>query len=313
MTRNRSAGGGVSVNAPGKKPSLFQRKAGLPVTMLLGILVASLVWIFLPLNCGCAMGPCSSRLSALEHLRKGEKPSAYVAHAFGEIDGVFYTDTRDAFLLNYQRGFRTFEVDLVLLEDGSAFCAHDGAEWMYGLVKPFAETTAAELAGRLCLGKYTPLTGSDLLDLIDQYTDACFLLDAKRTTRDSNHAILEALVSEAKERHLAVLDRMIPHTFGPEDLWEVANIHPFRHYWAAVSSFRCNFDRSPGAEPDRVVLYIISRGGPLSLLRITDVLADYALLFSLRYPAFALPATLYDIKVYVSVDIMTDDPQPSPA
>jgi len=60
-------------------------------------------------------------LSAIKNLRNGEKPGGHVAHAFGEIDGIFYTDSRDAFLLNYERGFRTFEVDLVLLQDGSGF------------------------------------------------------------------------------------------------------------------------------------------------------------------------------------------------
>ncbi len=158
----------------GRKPSPSQRRVSLPVAILLGILVALLVWLLLPLNCGCALGPQSSGLSALKNLRNGEKPGVHVAHAFGEIDGIFYTDSRDAFLLNYERGFRTFEVDLVLLQDGSVFCAHDGTEWMYGLDKPFTETTATELAGRLCLGKYTPLTGSGLLDLINEYTRRLF-------------------------------------------------------------------------------------------------------------------------------------------
>jgi hypothetical protein len=295
---------------PRKKPSLFQRKAGLPVTILLGILVALLVWLLLPL----AMGPHSSSFYVLKDLRNGEKPNAYVAHAFGEIDGVFYTDSRDAFLLNYERGFRTFEVDLVLLQDGSAFCAHDGTEWMYGLDKPFAETTAAELSGRLCLGKYTPLTGSDLLDLVNEYTDACFLLDTKRTAQNSNHAILEALVSEATERHLPVLDRVIPHTFGPADLWEVANIHHFRYYWAAVYSFRCNINRSSGAEPDRIVLYIITKGGPAGLSRITDILNISALrhgiLPGILCPALGLIHSLSDTRLYVSVDIIDADAAP---
>ncbi|MBN2098381.1 MAG: hypothetical protein JW753_02165 [Dehalococcoidia bacterium] len=161
-----------------KKPSPSQGRVGLPVAILMGIVVVLLVW--LPLH-GCAMGPTPSSLSTIKDLRNGEKPGSYVAHGFGEIDGNFYTNSRDAFVLNYERGYRTFEVDLVLLQDGSAFCAYDGAESMYGLDKPFTETTAAELPGRLCLGKYTPLTGSDLLDLINEYTDACFLLDTKRT------------------------------------------------------------------------------------------------------------------------------------
>jgi hypothetical protein len=69
------------------------------------------------------------------------------------------------------------------------------------------------------------------------------------------------------------------------------------------------------------VLYIISQGGPLSFLRTTDIPADSAVpsriraavFFSLRYPFCALFPTLYGIKVYVSVDVITGDPAPSPS
>ncbi len=309
------------MNAPGKKPPLFQRKVSLPVTILLAILVALLVWLPLPLNCGCAMGPDLSSLFALNDLWNGGKPGAYVAHAFGEIDGNFYTNSRDAFILNYERGFRTFEVDLVLLKDGSAFCAHDGAEWMYGLDKPFIETTADELSGRLCLGDYTPLTGSDLLDLVYEYTDALFILDTKRTTQGTNHDILRVLVSEAKNTHPSVLDRMIPHTFGPGDLCKVAKIHPFRDYWVAVYSFRCNINRSSGTDADRIVLYVISNGGPAGLRRIADIMKRSTTSYGpplrdlsrLRCPSLGLIPSLCDTRVYISVDIIDADAAPDPS
>ena len=304
-----------------KKPSPFQRKVSLPVTITLGVLAVLLAWLPLLLGWGFATGPHSSSLSILEDLTNGEKPGAYVAHTFGEIDGVFYTDSRDAFVLNYERGFRTFEVDLVLLQDGSAFCAHDGTEWMYGLDKPFAETTAAELSGRLCLGKYTPLTGSDLLDLVNEYTDACFLLDTKRTAQNSNHAILEALVSEARERDLSVLDRMIPHTFGPADLWEVAKIHHFSDYWVAVYSFRCNINRSSSTDADRVILYAIANSGLAGLQGTKDIkkicASPYGTLLGalslLRCPSLGLIPSLCGTRLYVSVDIMDADTAPTPS
>ena len=299
-----------------KKTSRFGLSLVLPATILAGILVALLLCI--PLS---AMSGWPAELGSPDPLalnaESDNKPGAQVAHAFGEIDGVSYTNSREAFLSNYEKGFRIFEVDLVLLKDGSVFCAHDGSEWMYGLDNHFTETTAAELSGRPCLGKYTALIGSDLLDLIDEYPDASFLLDAKRTTQSSHHEILEALVSEARERHPSVLDRMIPHTFGPIDLCEVAKIYPFGHYWVAVFNYRRNADGTSGAEQDRIVIYIISHGGPLSLLRATDIPADSALpsriraavFFSLRYPSYAL----YDIKVYVSADVIAGDPAPGPS
>lgn len=296
----------------GKRQSPFQRRPGLPVAILLAVLAALLICLPLLFASGCPLGPSASGLSILKNLRNGEKPGACVAHALGEIDGHFYTNSRDAFLVNYERGYRTFEVDMVLLQDGSAFCAHDGSEWMYGLEKPFTETTAAELAGRLCLGKYAPLTGSGLLDLIDEYADARFLLDTKRTSNNSNRAILEALVSEAKERCPSALHRMVPHTFGPADLREVAKIHRFRDYWVAVYSFRCNLDGSSAAEPDRVVLYIVSSGGPAGFRSTADNRRILTMLYGaplgalsrLRCPTLGLVPSLCGTRLYVSVDIM---------
>jgi hypothetical protein len=298
-----------------KKPAPSEGRVCLPVAILMGIIVVLLVW--LPLR-GCALGPIPTSFSTIKDLRNGEKPGAYVAHGFGKIDGNFYTNSRDAFVLNYERGYRTFEVDLVLLQDGSAYCAHDGAEWMYGLDKPFTETTAAELQGRLCLGKYTPLTGSDLLDLINEYTDAYFLLDSKRTAQNSSHAILEALVSDARERHPSVLGRMIPHTFGPADLWGVAKIHRFRDYWVAVYSFRCDTDRSSSTEPDRIVLYTVTNGGPLGFRRTADIKKVFASLYVTplgavyRFwcPNLGLIDSICDTRLCVSVDIMDADAEP---
>jgi hypothetical protein len=66
-------------------------------------------------------------------------PYGFVAHAFGSIDRCVYTNTLEAFLRNYGRGFRVFETDVVRLKDGTALLAHDGLERNYGLDKSFRE------------------------------------------------------------------------------------------------------------------------------------------------------------------------------
>ena len=48
-----------------------------------------------------------------------------VAHAMGGIDGRLYTNTREAFLQNYSRGFRVFELDLAMTTDSALVLAHD--------------------------------------------------------------------------------------------------------------------------------------------------------------------------------------------
>jgi hypothetical protein len=52
-------------------------------------------------------------------------PYGFVAHAFGSIDGHTYSNSLEAFQRNYGRGFRVFEVDHLVLADGTVLLAHD--------------------------------------------------------------------------------------------------------------------------------------------------------------------------------------------
>jgi len=163
-------------------------------------------------------------------LQNNYEPYGYVAHALGSIDGRTYTNSKEAFKLNYKKGFRIFEVDMVLLKDGTVFCAHNNVRLKYGLSKAFAETTMDELSGTLCLGKYTPLNGSQLLNLLNEYKDAYIITD----TKYSHIAILKTLVAEAKKEYPSVLNRIIPHIAGVEDLRQLRRIYPFQYYMLAL-------------------------------------------------------------------------------
>jgi glycerophosphoryl diester phosphodiesterase len=244
------------VNLAWKKPSRFWLLLILVGMILVGASLTAL-WFCVRLPpCSSPIEVGASDLFTFDNLRDHYEPYGYVAHAFGNIDEHKYTNSREAFELNYEKGFRVFEVDLVLLKDGSAFCAHDGAEPRYGLDKPFLETTAEELSGALFDGKYTPLTGSALLDLVYEYSDAYFILDTKLTTSGSSQNIFEALVSEARKRCPSVLDRMIPHIFGPEDLTDTAEVYPFKDYMLALYQCKCSKTSKYGMTNGEVVQFV---------------------------------------------------------
>jgi len=172
------------------------------------------------------------------NIQNNYEPYGYVAHALGSIDGRTYTNSKEAFELNYKKGFRIFEVDIVLLKDGTVFCAHNNVGSKYGLSKSFAETTMGELSGTLCLGKYTPLNGSQLLDLLNEYKDVYIITD----TKYSHIAIMKILVAEAKKKYPSVLDRIIPHIAGASDLRQMRRIYPFRYYMLALYRSSMNDD-----------------------------------------------------------------------
>ena len=159
-----------------------------------------------------------------DNLKHNYKQYGHIAHALGSIDSKNYTNSREAFELSYSKGFKIFEVDLVLLKDGTVFCAHDNHENKFGLNKPFRQTTIDELSGKLYLAKYTPMTGSQLLSLLDKYEDVYIILDTKYNHID----IVDAIVEEAEKNYPSVLDRVIPHISGLQNYPGIKRVLPSR-------------------------------------------------------------------------------------
>lgn len=155
--------------------------------------------------------------------------AGYIAHAFGEINGTIYTNSLEAFNLNYSRGFRVFECDFVYLKDGTVFVAHDAHEAEYGLTKPFPEATRADIAQVRQEGVYTPLTSEGIVDLMRQHPDVLLMLDTKMNHVD----IIRRLVQDAGgDRN--VLDRMVPHISDQANYDAVMAVYPFKYTMLAL-------------------------------------------------------------------------------
>ena len=89
-----------------------------------------------------------------------------IAHGCGGIDGHVYTNSLEALKQSVKRGYKYIETDLLKTTDGSTFfAAHDYEKFttMTGTDK-FNPTDIKESS---ILGKYTPLTDSDILDFFE--------------------------------------------------------------------------------------------------------------------------------------------------
>jgi glycerophosphoryl diester phosphodiesterase len=158
-------------------------------------------------------------------------PYGFVAHAFGAIDGRPYSNSLEAFRRNHGRGFRVFEVDQVLLADGTVLLAHDGLEANYGLSRPFWQSTWADLAGRRYLGHYTILRSQDLLRLLADHPDVHVIPDPKY----SRPQIFRAQVRQAAAMgRLDLLDRLLPHVEDQAELDELRRYYPLQNYVLAL-------------------------------------------------------------------------------
>jgi glycerophosphoryl diester phosphodiesterase len=160
-------------------------------------------------------------------------PYGFVAHAFGSIDGRAYTNSLEAFERNYARGFRVFEVDHVLLGDGTAFAAHDHTEGSYGLTKHFRESTWADIvrAGRKYLGTYTVLRSQEVLRLMIEHPDIYIIGDFKYSRTE----LLRAYVRQANALGRPdLLERLFPHVATQEELYSHWAYYPLRNYVMAL-------------------------------------------------------------------------------
>ena len=113
------------------------------------------------------------------------KHNSLVAHAMGGINGQDYTNSLEAWELNYERGYRVFEVDLRVLDDGTIVCSH---------TQP-SELTVGEYEASRTVGGYTPLTMTNLAELMARYPDAWVMTDMKSGGPADHDNLLKALRS----------------------------------------------------------------------------------------------------------------------
>ena len=142
----------------------------------------------------------------LDHLYE---PFGYVAHALGTIDGTKYSNSLEAFQRSYDLGFRLFEVDLVLLADGSVLAAHDGMEGDYGLDKPFSQADQQSVSPKF-RGRYTVLFERDLLRLVEEHPDTFMILDPKGEQVSDLTKLVQRLIEVGRQHHLTLPPKTSP-------------------------------------------------------------------------------------------------------
>jgi glycerophosphoryl diester phosphodiesterase len=173
-----------------------------------------------------------------------------IAHAMGSVDGKAYTNSYDAFMTNYKRGYRLFEVDLIMTSDGRLAAKHDWAENIQpDLHVPSGEApTLAQFESAKIDGKYRPLSWRDVAELMKRYPDAYVITDTKETGARKAKAQFESLAAEARAVDPAILERVIPEIYNPTMYDAVMAVYPFPH--KIYSLYQTN------ASADSIVAYV---------------------------------------------------------
>lgn len=180
------------------------------------------------------------------------KNNLMIAHALGGIKEVSGSNSQEAFIENYKKGIRFFEVDLSMTIDGAVVAFHDGDESNIGLDKNISQTTLEEFKQHKFLGKYTLLDLHGLLDLMREYPDSYIITD----TKGDLHSLLSQVVSLAKNYYPQALNRLIPQIYEERDLQTVNNLFDFKDL--IYTLYRTN------ANDDDVLRFVKNNGSKIT-------------------------------------------------
>lgn len=154
----------------------------------------------------------------------------YVAHALGNIDGLEYTNSREALNYSYSMGIRLMEVDFLYTSDGHLVCRH---KWDDQLEAGFSNENVPDYETFMSTKihkKYTPLDIESLIRFAMENSDVYFITDIKARGGDLDK-LLEEITETAKKLGYTDLDRQfIVQFYNYEDYETVSEKYSFQNY-----------------------------------------------------------------------------------
>lgn len=154
-----------------------------------------------------------------------------VAHAGGEIDGYRYSNCQEAIIENYQKGYRTFEIDFAVTSDNVLVGKHDWDYVVQDGVQSGDVLTAAQFTSIPIFERYTPLTFDRMCVILDEYPDMWLITDTKDTEIEKVKNEIQIMVNTASKLGLqSVLDRVIIQIYNEEMYYTVKDTYSFDNY-----------------------------------------------------------------------------------
>ncbi|WP_068775236.1 phosphatidylinositol-specific phospholipase C/glycerophosphodiester phosphodiesterase family protein [Paenibacillus sp. FJAT-26967] len=164
-----------------------------------------------------------------------------IAHGLGSIYGQTLTNSYEAFLVNYDKGYRVFEADLILTADNELAARHDWYQYLSERLQPTlpehlknGPLTLAEFKKHKILKAYKPLDLDGILEILVKYPDVYFVTDTKSEDPAVYKKQFELIVKKAKAIDPALLDRIVPELFEIDMIKDVKQIHDFPNYLFSI-------------------------------------------------------------------------------
>lgn len=142
-----------------------------------------------------------------------------IYHAGGGIDGLDYTNSKEALENTLATGNRYIEIDFAYTSDQELVCMHYWKEqWTSEDAPSLQEFTNGQI-----FGKYTPMTASDLITYMEKYPDLYVIVD----TKESDHlGVIKDLI-QLSAYDTSITDRFIIQLYEAGEKAEIIQLYPF--------------------------------------------------------------------------------------
>lgn len=154
-----------------------------------------------------------------------------VIHAFGAIDGLAYTNSREALENSYAGGNRVFECDMILTSDQKLVACHD---WNTGMQKGFSEEnipTRELFMNTKIYDKYTPMSIDEIVIFMKEHPDVYLVTDTKSAEEEYYQIEFQQWIDTAEEYSCEdILERVIVQIYHPYMYGDIKRLYPFKNF-----------------------------------------------------------------------------------
>ena len=185
----------------------------------------------------CLIGGYLFVESKIEKVTKKEfSEHNIITHAMGEIEGNIYTNSKEAFISNYKKGARVFEVDLVETLDGHIVARHDWNNKLYETLNqdyaPEEENkplTYEQFKSLKIHNKYTPIDFEDILDLMSKYKDIYIVTDTKSGYPEDAKRVFDKMIKMINEKDSSLIERLVPQIYSQAMYPAIKELYDFNN------------------------------------------------------------------------------------
>lgn len=144
-----------------------------------------------------------------------------IFHAGGGIDGLDYTNSKEALEAVLEKGQSFVEIDFMYTSDHELVCMHKWEEQWGGEEVPSTE----EFVSAKIYGKYSTMTAEELIQYMERYPNLYIIID----TKEEDQIEVVASLVELSAANTEITDRLIIQLYADGVKEKIQQVYPFRN------------------------------------------------------------------------------------